>query len=105
MVKSSRIFVETKHGVLFVLIGPMVYLVSAVVFFAASHISFFLTSPILFAFVVFSLTLYIKEFSMKTHGVAILFVCYMYAYSVFPTFEIIGEQLAEKKQLTELLQE
>jgi hypothetical protein len=103
VVKKSNIYHSTKNAGWYVFLGPLIYLFSAAILIIPLHITIFFKSPILFAFLVFSITYSIPKFSLKTHAAGILFLCYLYSYAVFPQFIKEGEILKNSKELTELV--
>lgn len=104
VVKKSSTFLQTKFGPIVILIGPILYLIFAGIFLIPIHFGFFIKSPIVFAFIIFLSTFYISKFSMKTHGVALLFLCYLYTFSVYPLFELEGDAFQKNKNVSELVE-
>jgi hypothetical protein len=102
-VKKSEAFKNTKNASLIVFIGPIIYLMAAAIFLAPLHIGFFLKSPIVIAFLLFLVTYAIRNFSMKTHGVALAFVCYLYAFSLYPTFLLEDGSFQKKNQISQTI--
>ncbi|MCH6200290.1 hypothetical protein MMU07_11925 [Aquiflexum sp. LQ15W] len=100
LVKNSNAYVNSAKPWVYLFIGPVIYLVSAAIQFIPLHPIFFLKSPILFGFIVFSFTYLIQNFSLKTHGAVILFVSYIYAFGLFPQFEAEAKMPPEKFNLT-----
>jgi hypothetical protein len=104
IVKKSSTYLNSKFGSILIFVGPTLYLFFAGFFLIPFHLGFFLKSPIVFAFFIFLSTFYISNFSMKTHGVALLFLCYLYTFTVYPLFELEGDSFQKDKNVSELVE-
>jgi len=103
VIKKSEVFKNTKYADRIIFIGPIIYLLAAAILLAPLHIGFFLKSPIVIAFLMFLITFLIRNFSMKTHGVALAFVCYLYTFSLYPLFLQEDGSFQEQTQITQTI--
>jgi hypothetical protein len=104
IVKKSSTYLNTKFAPVIIFLGPLLYLIFAGIYWIPLHYGFFLKSPIVFAFIIFLSTFFISKFSMKTHGIALLFICYLYTFSVYPLFELEDGSFQKNKNVSELVE-